>query len=116
LDRAERAEFEKQVLRLAQRARATGIFLVLATQRPSVEFVTGAVKANLPTRISFRLPQRVDSQIILDEPGAEDLLGAGDLLLLHDGRLQRLQGCFVSMEEAAKLLEGRYRDVAAGLP
>jgi len=116
LDRAERAEFEKQVLRLAQRARATGIFLVLATQRPSVEFVTGAVKANLPTRISFRLPQRVDSQIILDEPGAEDLLGAGDLLLLHDGRLQRLQGCFVSMEEAAKLLGGRYRDVAGGLP
>ena len=109
LDRAERAEFEKQILRLAQRARAAGIFLVLATQRPSVEFVTGAVKANLPTRVSFRLPQRVDSQIILDEPGAEDLLGAGDLLLLHDGRLQRLQGCFVSMEEAAKLLEGRYR-------
>ena len=104
LDKAERAEFEKHVLRLAQRARATGIFLVLATQRPSVEFVTGAVKANLSVRISFRLPQRIDSQVILDEPGAEDLLGAGDLLLLHEGRLQRLQGYFVSLEEVSQLL------------
>jgi DNA segregation ATPase FtsK/SpoIIIE-like protein len=114
LDKAARAEFERHVLRLVQRGRAAGIFLVLATQRPSVEFVTGAVKANLPTRISFRLPQRVDSQVILDEPGAEDLLGAGDLLLLHDARLQRLQGYFASTEDAAQLLEGRLRDFAPG--
>jgi S-DNA-T family DNA segregation ATPase FtsK/SpoIIIE len=66
--------------------------------------VTGAVKANLSVRISFRLPQRIDSQVILDEPGAEDLLGAGDLLLLHEGRLQRLQGYFVSLEEVSQLL------------
>jgi hypothetical protein len=104
LDKPDRAEFERQILRLAQRARAAGIFLILATQRPTVEFITGAVKANLPTRISFRLPQRVDSQVILDEAGAEALLGAGDLLLRHDGRLQRLQGYFASTEEAARLL------------
>ena len=107
LEKAERAEFERQVVRLAQRGRAAGIFLILATQRPSVDLITGRVKANLPTRISFRLPQRVDSQLILDEPGAEDLLGAGDLLLLHEGCLQRLQGFFLSTEEITKLIDDR---------
>ena len=105
LGKTERAEFERQILRLAQRGRAAGIFLILATQRPSVDFITGAVKANFSTRVSFRLPQRVDSQVILDEPGAEDLLGAGDLLLLHEARLQRLQGYFASTEEITKLVD-----------
>jgi FtsK/SpoIIIE family/FtsK alpha domain len=108
LEKNQRADFERQILRLAQRARAAGIFLILATQRPTVEFITGAVKANLPTRISFRLPQRVDSQVILDEPGAESLLGSGDMLLRHDGRLQRLQGYFASTEEAVRLLDDRF--------
>jgi DNA segregation ATPase FtsK/SpoIIIE-like protein len=107
LGKTERAEFERQILRLAQRGRSAGIFLILATQRPSVDFITGAVKANFSTRVSFRLPQRVDSQVILDEPGAEDLLGAGDLLLLHEARLQRLQGYFASTEEITKLIDDR---------
>jgi S-DNA-T family DNA segregation ATPase FtsK/SpoIIIE len=110
LEKPERADLERRILRLAQRARAAGIFLVLATQRPSVDFITGAVKANLATRISLRLPQRVDSQVILDQPGAEDLLGAGDLLLLHEGRVQRLQGYFASTDEISRLLNDRYRD------
>jgi hypothetical protein len=104
---AEHAEFEKQVRRLTQRARAVGIHLVIATQRPSTDFVTGAVKANLPTRISFRLPQRSDSMVIIDQPGAERLLGAGDMLLWREGRLQRLQGYFASTEEIARLLADR---------
>jgi S-DNA-T family DNA segregation ATPase FtsK/SpoIIIE len=104
LPKTEREEFERQILRLAQRARAVGIHMIIATQRPTTEFVTGAVKANLPTRISFRLPQRVDSMTIIDQPGAENLLGAGDMLLLHEGRLQRLQGYFVSMDEIATLV------------
>ena len=104
LAKTEREEFERQILRLAQRARAVGIHMIIATQRPTTEFVTGAVKANLPTRISFRLPQRVDSMTIIDQPGAENLLGAGDMLLLHEGRLQRLQGYFVSMDEIATLV------------
>jgi hypothetical protein len=104
---AERAEFEKQVLRLTQRARAVGIHLIIATQRPSTDFVTGAVKANLPTRISFRLPQRTDSMVIIDQPGAERLLGAGDMLLWREGRIQRLQGYFASTEEITSLLADR---------
>ncbi len=104
LPKTEREEFERQILRLAQRARAVGIHMIIATQRPTTEFVTGAVKANLSTRISFRLPQRVDSMTIIDQPGAENLLGAGDMLLLQEGRLQRLQGYFVSMDEIATLV------------
>jgi len=108
---SERADFEKQVLRLTQRARAVGIHLIIATQRPSTDFVTGAVKANLPTRISFRLPQRTDSMVILDQPGAERLLGAGDMLLWREGRVQRLQGYFASTEEIARLLTDRIAEL-----
>ncbi len=104
LPRAEREEFEREVLRLAQRARAVGIHLIIATQRPTTDFVTGAVKTNMPTRITFRLPARVDSMTIIDQAGAESLLGAGDMLLLHEGRLQRLQGYFISMDEIATLV------------
>jgi hypothetical protein len=108
LGKPQRTEFERAIVRLGQRARAAGIFLILSTQRPTVEFVTGAIKANLATRVSFRLPSRVDSQVVLDEPGAEGLLGAGDLLLLHEGRLQRLQGYFASTMDASRMLETKF--------
>jgi DNA segregation ATPase FtsK/SpoIIIE-like protein len=107
LQRTERVIFEREVLRLAQRARAAGIHLVIATQRPTTNLITGAIKTNLSTRISFRLPQRVDSMSILDEPGAESLLGAGDMLLLHDGKLQRLQGYFAPTETITNLISTR---------
>jgi DNA segregation ATPase FtsK/SpoIIIE-like protein len=102
--KSEREDFEKDVLRLAQRARAVGIHLILATQRPTAEFITGAIKTNMPTRISFRVPERVDSFVILDRQGAESLLGEGDLLMLNDGRLQRLQGYYISQDEIVRLL------------
>ena len=105
LPREERDDFERQVLRLAQRARAVGVHLMVATQRPTVDLITGAVKANLPSRISFRLPQRADSLVILDQPGAESLLGAGDMLLLHEGALQRLQGYHASTLEVVELVK-----------
>jgi DNA segregation ATPase FtsK/SpoIIIE-like protein len=104
LPKDERDEFERQVLRLAQRARAVGVHLMIATQRPTVDLITGGVKANLPSRISFRLPQRADSLVILDQPGAEMLLGAGDMLLLHEGHLQRLQGYYASTSDVAALV------------
>jgi len=113
LPKDEREDFERQVMRLAQRARAVGVHLIVATQRPTVDLITGSVKANLPSRISFRLPQRTDSLVILDQAGAETLLGAGDMLLLHEGCLQRLQGYYVSTSEVASLVdqlaEGRSR-------
>jgi DNA segregation ATPase FtsK/SpoIIIE-like protein len=105
LPKDERDEFERQVLRLAQRARAVGVHLMIATQRPTVDLITGSVKANLPSRISFRLPQRADSLVILDQLGAEMLLGAGDMLLLHEGQLQRLQGYYASTSDVATLVE-----------
>lgn len=111
LSRDERREFERGVLRLAQRARAVGIHLVIATQRPTREFITGAIKANLPCRISLRLPQRSDSAVILDQPGAERLSGMGDMLLLHNGQMERLQGYYVDVRtpEALASLRGTLR-------
>jgi S-DNA-T family DNA segregation ATPase FtsK/SpoIIIE len=108
LDRHQRDDLERVVLRLAQRARAVGIYLVLATQRPSTEFISGSIKANFPCRVSFRLPQRLDSLVVLDQIGAEKLLGAGDMLLLHDGRLHRLQGYYVTVDEEVQLLTRKY--------
>lgn len=98
-------ETEKLITRLAQLARATGIHLILATQRPSVDVVTGLIKANFPARISFAVTSSVDSRVVLDTPGAEKLLGRGDMLYMapDSAKLQRLQGCFVSDEELARL-------------
>ncbi|MBI4674757.1 MAG: DNA translocase FtsK 4TM domain-containing protein [Chloroflexi bacterium] len=98
-------ETEKLITRLAQMARATGIHLILATQRPSVDVVTGLIKANFPARISFAVTSSVDSRVVLDTTGAEKLLGRGDMLYMapDSAKLSRLQGCFVSDEELARL-------------
>lgn len=97
----ERANVEESVARLAQMARAVGMHLVLATQRPSVDVITGLIKANFPARISFRVATRVDSRTVLDVMGAEHLLGKGDMLCLPPGssRLVRLHGAFVTEQE-----------------
>ena len=94
----ERANVEESVTRLAQMARAVGMHLVLATQRPSVDVITGLIKANFPSRISFRVATRVDSRTVLDVMGAEHLLGKGDMLFLPPGssRLVRVHGSYVS--------------------
>jgi S-DNA-T family DNA segregation ATPase FtsK/SpoIIIE len=95
------AEIEKPLALIAQKARAAGIHLVLATQRPSVNVLTGVIKANFPTRISFRVASRVDSRTILDQGGAEALLGNGDMLFLPPGHGEptRSQGAFISTDD-----------------
>lgn len=99
-------DVEKAITRLAQMARATGIHLVLATQRPSVDVVTGLIKANFPSRISFAVTSQIDSRVVLDTPGAEKLLGRGDMLYMasDSSKLLRLQGCFVSDRELEGLV------------
>jgi DNA segregation ATPase FtsK/SpoIIIE, S-DNA-T family len=102
----DKANVEEAITRLAQMARAVGIHLVLATQRPSVDVITGLIKANVPTRISFRLATKVDSRTILDSNGAEALLGRGDMLFLPPGtsRLQRLHAPFVTEKEISDVV------------
>ena len=96
---------EESIARIAQKARAVGIHLVVATQRPSTDVITGMIKANLPSRISFALRSQIDSRTILDSAGAEKLLGQGDMLLLENGssKLERIQGAFISDEEVSNL-------------
>ena len=102
----DRANVEESITRLAQMARAVGIHLILATQRPSVDVITGLIKANVPTRISFRLATKVDSRTIIDTNGAEALLGRGDMLFLPPGtsRLMRLHAPYVSEKETAAIV------------
>ena len=96
---------EELITRLAQKARAAGLHLVLATQRPSVDVITGLIKANIPTRIAFQVPSRVDSRTILDQMGAEQLLGSGDMLFLQPGQgiPTRVHGTFVADHEVHKV-------------
>ena len=103
---ASSSDLETPIARIAQMARAVGIHLILATQRPSREVITGLIKANFPTRIAFKVASRVNSQIILDDVGAESLLGNGDMLFLPPGTstLGRAQGAYISDEEIAKVV------------
>jgi S-DNA-T family DNA segregation ATPase FtsK/SpoIIIE len=99
-------EIEAAVQRLAQMARAAGIHVIMATQRPSVDVITGTIKANFPTRISFQVISKFDSRTILGEQGAEQLLGMGDMLYMQGGgRITRVHGPFVSDEEVEKVVE-----------
>jgi S-DNA-T family DNA segregation ATPase FtsK/SpoIIIE len=99
-------DVEEALQRLAQMARAAGIHLILATQRPSVDVLTGVIKANFPARISFQVSSRTDSRTILDQNGAETLLGMGDMLFLPPGtsKLQRIHGSYVSEKEVKRLV------------
>src|SRR6059058_2960015 len=108
-------EVEGMICRLAQLARATGIHLVVATQRPSVDVITGLIKANIPTRISFMVSSAVDSRTIIDMGGAERLLGRGDMLYLpaDAGKPERIQGAFLADDEAEKLIAYWRQEAAA---
>jgi S-DNA-T family DNA segregation ATPase FtsK/SpoIIIE len=98
---------EELIARLAQKSRASGIHLILATQRPSVDVITGLIKANVPTRIAFQVSSRIDSRTILDQQGAESLLGQGDMLYLPPGvgLTQRVHGAYVADNEVHKVVE-----------
>lgn len=113
------AEVEDNICRIAQMARAVGIHLVLATQRPSVNIITGLIKANIPTRIAFAVASMTDSRVVLDTPGAEKLLGRGDMLYIPPDLAKpvRIQGCFISDREVNRLIDflktqrsGEYND------
>lgn len=111
------AEIEKPLARLAQKARAIGIHLIVATQRPSVNVITGLIKANFPCRIAFRVSSKVDSRTIIDQNGADALLGNGDMLFLPPGHSDpvRIQGAYLSTEDTDHLM-GWYRDAEAVQP
>jgi S-DNA-T family DNA segregation ATPase FtsK/SpoIIIE len=100
-------KIEELIARLAQKARAAGVHLILATQRPSVDVITGLIKANIPTRISFQVSSKIDSRTILDQMGAEALLGQGDMLYLAPGTglPMRVHGAFVSDDEVHRVVE-----------
>src|SRR5205085_6401007 len=100
-------EVEDTIARLAQMARATGIHLVVATQRPSVDVITGLIKANIPCRIAFNVSSMIDSRVILDTPGAEKLLGRGDMLYVppEQAKPTRIQGAFVSEKDIKRVVE-----------
>ena len=98
-------EVEQPVMRLAQKARAIGIHLIVATQRPDVKVITGTIKANFPARIAFRVMQMIDSRTIIDQPGAQQLIGRGDMLMSNGGELTRIQCAFVDTPEVRDIVE-----------
>jgi S-DNA-T family DNA segregation ATPase FtsK/SpoIIIE len=101
----QRQEVERPITRIAQKARAAGIHMVMATQRPSSDIVTGLIKTNFPTRVSFKVSSGIDSRTILDQPGAEKLLGNGDMLYMAQGKaIERLQGSFMTEDEVKKVV------------
>jgi S-DNA-T family DNA segregation ATPase FtsK/SpoIIIE len=112
------AEIEEPIARLAQMARAVGIHLVLATQRPSVDVITGVIKANFPSRIAFQVASKIDSRTVLDMNGAENLLGHGDMLFTPAGKPEpyRIHGAYVSEEETARVVEFWRAKAAPGMP
>jgi len=119
------SEVEENICRIAQMARAVGIHLVLATQRPSVNIITGLIKANVPTRIAFAVSSMIDSRVVLDTPGAEKLLGRGDMLFIPPelAKPVRVQGCFISDREINRLVDfvksqktGEYDNQITSLP
>jgi DNA segregation ATPase FtsK/SpoIIIE-like protein len=105
LPKKDREQFDLVISRLAARGRNVGIHLVIATQRPTADVITGNIKANMPCRVSFSLPSSRDSQVILDEPGAERLLRKGDMLLMLEGHLTRLQGYYTDTTQLESLLD-----------
>ncbi|MEG2612704.1 MAG: DNA translocase FtsK, partial [Alistipes sp.] len=98
-------EVESPVMRLAQKARAIGIHLIIATQRPDVKVITGGIKANFPARIAFRVMQMIDSRTIIDQPGANQLIGRGDMLFSKDGELTRIQCALVETKEVERVVD-----------
>ncbi len=95
------------IVRLAQKARAAGVHLIISTQRPSVDVITGLIKSNIPTRIAFKVSSKVDSRTILDQGGAEQLLGMGDMLYMTPGisHLTRIHGAFVEDDEITRVVD-----------
>lgn len=114
-DKTKAKRIEAMIIRLAQKARAAGIHLVIATQRPSVDVITGLIKSNIPTRIAFKVSSKIDSRTILDQSGAEQLLGMGDMLYMTTGQnqLRRIHGAFVSDDEVNRITESLRKQ---GLP
>lgn len=104
-------EVEQPIARIAQKARAVGMHMILATQRPSTNVITGIIKANFPGRIAFRVSQMVDSRTILDRPGANQLIGKGDMLFSFNGEIDRVQCAFISTEEVENIVESIHEQI-----
>ncbi|MBO4379940.1 MAG: DNA translocase FtsK, partial [Muribaculaceae bacterium] len=98
-------DVERPVCRVAQKGRAAGLHMIIATQRPSVDVISGTIKANFPSRMAFKMSQMVDSLTILDRPGAQHLVGAGDMLILNGGGLDRVQCAFIAAEEVESICD-----------